>query len=147
MNIRRASSNMKSLGHFASSLLTCSVIIGLSPVPTLWTIHALQSSPSVVTRVSKPFEAHLVGSFVTEISQAVHYDVAKPALELAVEEANRRFPAIKFDLVVKNDSDTCFMNVAGGLVAEEYYNERAHAFIGPACDLALDQVRTCTLNM
>lgn len=46
------------------------------------------------------FQAYLVGSFVTQTDLAVHYDVAKPALELAIAEVNRRYPSINFNLQV-----------------------------------------------
>lgn len=97
-------------------------------------------STPLPTGADPRFQAFLVGSFVTQTSLSVHYEIVKPALDLAIAEANRRYPAIAFHLAVKNDSNSCFLNVAGGLVAEQYYRQKAHAFIGPACDLALDQV-------
>lgn len=69
------------------------------------------------------FQANLVGSFVTERSQAVHYEIAKPALTVAVREANRRFPSINFNLVVNNDSNTCYYSYAGGPVSKQFYSK------------------------
>lgn len=69
------------------------------------------------------FEARIVASFVTERSQPIHYEVAKPALAVAVREANRRFPAINFNLVVNNDSDSCFYSYAGGPVSRQFYSK------------------------
>ena len=91
--------------------------------------------------VTLPFEAHLVGSFVQESNQPVHYEIVKPALELAVDEVNKRFAnRVRFRLKVRNDTDTCFTNLAGGIVSEAYFTSRADAIFGPACDIALDQV-------
>lgn len=69
------------------------------------------------------FQANLVASFVTERSQAVHYEIAKPALTVAVREANRRFPSINFNLVVNNDSNICYYSYAGGPVSKQFYSK------------------------
>lgn len=68
------------------------------------------------------FEAKIVASFVTERSQPVHYETGKPALTAGIREANRRFSAINFNLVVNNDSDSCFYSYAGGPVSRQFYS-------------------------
>lgn len=109
------------------------------------------------------FQANIVASFVTERSQPVYYEIAKPALMVAFREASRRFPAISFNLIVNNDSDTCYYSYAGGPVSREYHSkskilftnqnhnvinqqvclaftDSIHAIFGPVCVEALDQV-------
>ena len=86
---------------------------------------------------------HLVASFVRDPSQVVHYEIVKPALELAVDEVNERYRStLKFSVNVKNDTDSCFSNLAGAVVAEEFYRsiQTVDAIFGPSCDSALDQV-------
>lgn len=87
-----------------------------------------------------PYEAHLVGLFTASSELPVFHEVIKPALDLAVEEAERRYPLIKFKISLRRGSNDCQRNYAGAYAAEEFYVRKVDAFIGPACSLALDAV-------
>ena len=88
----------------------------------------------------RKFSAHLVGLFVSSSELPIFHEVIKPTLEIAVEEAERRFPQIEFKITVRNGSNTCESNIAGAYAAEEFYTKKVDVFIGPACSLALDSV-------
>src|SRR2546421_4151314 len=94
------------------------------------------------TIFASPTEVNLLGSFVRDANQLVHYEIVKPALEMAVEEANERYRNfLRFSMSVRNDTTNCYMNMAGAVVAEEYFSQRKfHAIFGPSCDQALDHV-------
>lgn len=101
----------------------------------------IEERPILVKRpLSSPFQASLVGIFVAESELPIYFEIIKPTLHLAAEEATRRYPNIFFNIVVRNGSNTCYTNVAGVYAAEEYYIRKATAFIGPSCSLALDTV-------
>lgn len=70
----------------------------------------------------------------------VLYEVLKPTLDLAIKEANRRYPHLKFVLVTVRDSNRCESNVIGAMSAEKYYLSKVNAFIGPICTISLDPV-------
>jgi atrial natriuretic peptide receptor A len=89
---------------------------------------------------SSPLDVSIAASFITDSDQYVHFEIVKPALDLAIQEANRRYDQIRFNLVLRNDSDSCPMTLAAGLVAEAYHTKSVYAIFGPACDYALDQV-------
>ncbi|RWS01056.1 atrial natriuretic peptide receptor 1-like protein, partial [Dinothrombium tinctorium] len=107
---------------------------------------ALISSFENATRIenettdSHVFEVYLVALFVADSELPVSQETTYPALVLAAEEANRRYEHINFNLVLKNSSKSCFINDAGVLAAEQYYLDQVHAFIGPACSIALNTV-------
>jgi hypothetical protein len=82
----------------------------------------------------------LVGLFTASSELPVFHEVIKPALDLAVEEAERRYPLIKFKISLRRGSNDCQRNYAGAYAAEEFYVRKVDAFIGPACSLALDAV-------
>ena len=86
------------------------------------------------------YEAHLVGLFTASSELPVFHEVVKPALDLAIDEAEKRFPMIKFKMSMRRGSNDCQRNYAGAHAAEEYYLRKVDAFIGPACSLALDAV-------
>lgn len=90
----------------------------------------------------KCIDVHLVGVFVQDKSQLIHYEVMKPTLELAVEEARKKFNSthLDFKLTTLADSDSCFYTKVGGLISQIHYgSEPIHALFGPACETALDQ--------
>lgn len=89
---------------------------------------------------SVPYEAHLVGLFTGSSELPIYHNLIKPALEMAAEEAERRYPLIKFRVSVRKGLKTCEKNVAGALAAEEFYGRKVDAFIGPACSVALQTV-------
>ena len=87
-------------------------------------------------------EIHLVGTFVSDRSQLIHHEIMKPVLELAVEEANKKFNStvLSFKLTMIADSDSCFYTQVGGLISRLHYGpEKIDALFGPACEIALDQ--------
>lgn len=87
-------------------------------------------------------EIHLVGSFVQEKSQLIHYEIMKPALELAVEEVNKKYNSslVSFKLTMVADAETCYDTHVGGLISQIHYgSEPINALFGPACEISLDQ--------
>lgn len=94
-----------------------------------------------VTQSTK--NVHVVASFVRDSSQIVHYEIVKPALELAIDEVNDKYRnRLRFTINIKNDTTSCFSNLAGAVIAEEFYQstQSVDAIFGPSCDTALDQV-------
>lgn len=87
-----------------------------------------------------PYEAHVVGLFAGSSDLPIYHNLIKPTLEMAAEEAERRYPRIKFKVSVRKGVNVCEKNVAGALAAEEFYQRKVDAFIGPACSAALDTV-------
>lgn len=65
-------------------------------------------------------EATVVGIFGDRSELPIFTSVMRPALTLAVQEANRRFPHLRFKLIMR-DTGGCQMNHAGAVAAEEYY--------------------------
>lgn len=114
----------------------------------------------------KPYEAHLVGLFAATAELPLRFEVIKPALDLAIEDVAKKFPAINIHLTMRRDERTCEKNYAASFAAEEYYKNKfsgvsrslrntssksygllshhdlrpVNAFIGPACSRALDYV-------
>ncbi|KAF8795122.1 Atrial natriuretic peptide receptor 1 like protein [Argiope bruennichi] len=86
------------------------------------------------------YEANIVAIFVSESELQLSGESLQAAVVLGVEDANKRYPHIRFNLKLKNDSKTCFHNYAGVLAAEEYYKSQVTAFVGPACSKALEPV-------
>ena len=68
------------------------------------------------------------------------YQVTVPAVRLAVEFVNRKYPEINMTASYRNASLHCEASKAGPIAAEEYYKNDVSAFIGPACSIGLDQV-------
>lgn len=89
---------------------------------------------------SKTYEAHVVGLFAASSELPIYHDLIKPTLEMAAEEAERRFPRIKFRVSVRRGVRSCEKNYAGALAAEEFYQRKVDVIIGPACSVALDTV-------
>lgn len=87
-----------------------------------------------------PYEVHLVGLFTSSSELPVYHEVIKPTIDLAIEEAERRYPLLKFKISMRRGSTSCEKNYAGAFAAEEFYVRNVDAFIGPACSLALDSV-------
>lgn len=92
------------------------------------------------SRDSDTYEAHLVGLFAATSELPIYHNIIKPTLEMAAEEAERRFPRIKFKVSVRKGERTCEKNYAGALAAEEFYLRKVDVIIGPACSVALDTV-------
>ncbi|GBO00192.1 Atrial natriuretic peptide receptor 3, partial [Araneus ventricosus] len=86
------------------------------------------------------YEADIVAIFVSGSELQLSVESLQAAVVLGVDDANKKYPHIRFNLKLKNDSKTCFNNYAGVLAAEEYYQSRVTAFVGPACSRALDPV-------
>ncbi|GFV90466.1 atrial natriuretic peptide receptor 3 [Trichonephila clavipes] len=89
---------------------------------------------------NKSYEADIVAIFVSESELQLNMESLQAAILLGVDDVNKMYPHIKFNLKLKNDSNKCFENLAGVLAAEEYYRSRVTAFVGPACSRALDPV-------
>ncbi|GFT06654.1 atrial natriuretic peptide receptor 3 [Nephila pilipes] len=89
---------------------------------------------------NKSYEANIVAIFVSESELQLNVESLQAAVILGVEEVNKLYPHIQFNLKLKNDSNKCFDSYAGVLAAEEYYRSRVSAFVGPACSRALDPV-------
>lgn len=89
---------------------------------------------------SEDFEANIVAIFATESELQLNTEAVQVAVFLGVQQANRLYPHIKFNVFFRNDSNTCFENQAGVLAAESYYKGKVTAFVGPACSKALDPV-------
>ncbi|GIY96308.1 atrial natriuretic peptide receptor 3 [Caerostris extrusa] len=107
----------------------------------IFTFHLLLIIEKYSTEtVSQNYEADIVAIFVSESELQLNVQSLQAAVTLAVDDVNKLYPNIKFNLKLKNDSKTCFNNNAGVLAAEEYYLSRVTAFIGPACSRALDPV-------
>ena len=90
--------------------------------------------------LASALEINIAASFIRDTTQYVHFDIVKPALDLAILEVNQRYEQLKFSIVVRNDSDTCSATLAAAIVAEAYHSKPVHAVFGPACESALDQV-------
>lgn len=89
----------------SSDMVVSPLLLGLLLLKSLTPTASAQTTPSSVILPAprtgpNKFQAYLVGSFVTQTDLFVHYEIAKPALELAVVEANRRYPSINFNLNV-----------------------------------------------
>ncbi|RWS14281.1 atrial natriuretic peptide receptor 1-like protein [Dinothrombium tinctorium] len=94
----------------------------------------------IIFCTNQPFPVELVGIFVTQPDLPLNYDVLRPTMHIAARDAQKRYKNLKMNVVVKNDTDSCYGNLAPSLAAEEYYARKVSAFIGPACNYALDQV-------
>nr|XP_027204126.1 atrial natriuretic peptide receptor 1-like [Dermatophagoides pteronyssinus] len=70
----------------------------------------------------------------------ISYELIKPTLELAIQDAAKRYPHLQFYLNPVYDENPCQSNVLGALAAEKYYTGHVSAFLGPICSLALDPV-------
>lgn len=70
----------------------------------------------------------------------ISYELIKPTLELAIQDAAKRYPHLQFYLNPVYDENPCQSNVLGALAAEKYYTGHVSAFFGPICSLALDPV-------
>ncbi len=90
--------------------------------------------------VSEKFDATVVCIMTQQAELPVYFEVVKPALQLAINEAHRRFPHLRFNLVARKDNNPCLNSFAGALAAEEFYLREVSVFIGPACSFALDPV-------
>lgn len=90
--------------------------------------------------VKKSFEADIVALFVSTSELQLNLQSLQAAVLLGVDDVNRMYQNIQFNVKLKNDSKSCFDNYAGVLAAEEYYQNRVTAFVGPACSRALDSV-------
>lgn len=89
----------------------------------------------------RPFKTIISSIFVRQSNLTVYYEIVKPAIEMATEQCNRRFEGyLHVQSNILNDSRHCFYTVAASLAAEQYYMYGTHAFIGPACIFALDNV-------
>lgn len=91
--------------------------------------------------LASPVEINIAASFIRDSLQYAHFDIVKPALDLAIGEVNYRYQnQLRFSIVVRNDSDSCPATMAAPLLAEAYHSKPVHAIFGPACESALDQV-------
>ncbi|KAH9493958.1 Nitrogen permease regulator 2 [Dermatophagoides farinae] len=70
----------------------------------------------------------------------ISYEILKPTLEMAIQDAAKKYPHLQFYLNPVYDDNICQSNVLGALAAEKYYTGHVSAFIGPICSLALDPV-------
>lgn len=80
-----------------------------------------------------------MGIFGDRSELPVYTTLMTPALRLATDEVNRRFPHLRFSLVTR-DTGECQKNHAGAVAAEEYFLRKVSVFVGPACGLSLDSV-------
>jgi len=122
-----------------STLSVFSDIIFITTICSLCTPPITSRATTALT-VSNVRHATLVAIFVNQTELPVSLDVVKPALQLGIMEANRRYPNLKFDLVIREDSRSCMNNYAPVFAAEEYLLRKVNAFIGPVCTYALDPV-------
>ena len=122
----------------ASILFYCSLIFELMFFETTTQIK----DPS--QNGSRIYEAHLVGLFTASSELPIYHNIMKATLEMAAEEAELRYPLIKFKMSVKKGPKICEKNYAAALAAQEYYDRKVDAFIGPACSVALDPVARMT---
>ena len=98
------------------------------------------ATPRTSTGSGKVYEAHVVGLFAATSELPIYHNLIKPTLDMAAEEAERRFPQIKMKVSVRLGQRTCERNLAGALAAEEFYLRKVDAVIGPVCSSALDSV-------
>ena len=90
---------------------------------------------------SHPFPVRIVGIFVADSELPYTLELAKPAIDIAVEKAKQLYPLTKWEeAVFRNGSSRCTANHAGVFAAEEYHLRHVSVFIGPSCGLALDPV-------
>lgn len=68
--------------------------------------------------VSYSYEAHIVGLFTTDAEIPVENAVIYSTLNMALDEANRKFPKIKFQLSTKLGNGTCLRNNGGAIAAQ-----------------------------
>lgn len=102
-------------------------------------VHSQPDSTALV--VGRPFKLNIASIFVRQRDLTVYYEIAKPAIDLAVEECNKKYKNfIQVSVIVRNDSELCSATYAPSLAGEEYYLKNAMAFIGPACLYSLDIV-------
>src|SRR5882724_1557666 len=71
--------------------------------------------------VSDVYEATIFLIMTQGAEIPVTFEVVKPAIDLAIERARILYPKLKFTLVARKDDNQCVSNVAGALVAEEFY--------------------------
>lgn len=103
------------------------------------TYSASKNSTSLILK--NPFKLNVASIFVRQKDLTVYYEIVKPAIDLAVEECNRRYKNfIEVKSVVRNDSELCASTYSPSLAGEEYYLKNAMAFVGPACLYSLDIV-------
>ncbi|RWS29140.1 atrial natriuretic peptide receptor 1-like protein [Leptotrombidium deliense] len=95
---------------------------------------------SIVPSKAARFPVNLVGIFVSQPDLLLNYNVLRPTLHIAAREAEKRFPNLKVQITMRNDTDSCYGNIAANIAAEEYFKGKVSAFIGPSCDFALEQV-------
>lgn len=115
------------------------LVLLLSLLFPLASVHSQSDSTALV--VGRPFKLNVASIFVRQRDLTVYYEIAKPAIDLAVEECNRKYKNfIHVSSIVRNDSELCSATYAPSLAGEEYYLKNAMAFIGPACLYSLDIV-------
>ncbi|KAG8179782.1 hypothetical protein JTE90_002822 [Oedothorax gibbosus] len=113
---------------------------GQTDYPIFSKKEELNDQTEYPTLAKKSFEADIVALFVATSELQLNLQSLQAAVILGVDDANRMYQNIQFNVKLKNDSQTCFENYAGVLAAEEYYTSRVTAFVGPACSKALDSV-------
>lgn len=111
-------------------------------LPWLFWLASVSSQPdSTALIVGRPFKLNIASIFVRQRDLTVYYEIAKPAIDLAVEECNKKYKNfIDVSVIVRNDSELCTSTYAPSLAGEEYYLKNAMAFVGPACLYSLDIV-------
>lgn len=85
-------------------------------------------------------EAVISALFVAQAELPVTFELVKPAMDLAIIDAKKRYPKLKFKLNARKMNTSCFENRIAAFAAEDYFMKKVSVFIGPACSLALDPV-------
>ena len=88
---------------------------------------SIYSSPnSTALIVGRPFKLNVASIFVRQKDLTVYYEIVKPAIDLAIEECNKRYKDfIEVKVVIRNDSELCSSTYAPSLAGEEYYLKNA----------------------
>lgn len=69
--------------------------------------------------------------------------LAKPAIELAINDARVKYPNVRLNVTYRAGTDICKHQRAAGHAADEYYrgiNSGAAYFVGPSCSEPLESV-------
>lgn len=99
-----------------------SFLLVISFLPS--SIYSAPNSTALI--VGRPFKLNVASIFVRQKDLTVYYEIVKPAIDLAIEECNKRYKDfIEIKVVIRNDSELCSSTYAPSLAGEEYYLKNA----------------------
>jgi len=105
-------------GHFLLFLLTAAWALSLgqsvrvNEEPRLSSVTRRQSGNTTELMISDTDTINFVLLISDQNELPVYYEIIKPTLELAVKEAARKYPHLKFNLVPIKDHNKCQDNVS-----------------------------------